>query len=54
MEKVVIDSYIVGKFYKGGGINRMKRHLAGIKGDVAARPVHGSGRVDLGPKKNST
>nr|POE92023.1 hypothetical protein CFP56_32661 [Quercus suber] len=25
-----------GKSYKGGGINRMKRHLAGIKGDVAA------------------
>ena len=25
-----------GKTYKGGGINRMKRHLAGIKGDVAA------------------
>ena len=25
-----------GKSYKGGGINRMKRHLAIIKGDVAA------------------
>ena len=25
-----------GKTYKGGGVNRMKRHLAGIKGDVAA------------------
>ncbi|KAK4583568.1 hypothetical protein RGQ29_026342 [Quercus rubra] len=25
-----------GKSYKGGGINRMKRHLAGIKGDVTA------------------
>ena len=25
-----------GKVYKGGGINRMKRHLAGIKGAVAA------------------
>ncbi|XP_050259955.1 uncharacterized protein LOC126705038 [Quercus robur] len=25
-----------GKIYKGEGINRMKRHLAGIKGDVAA------------------
>ena len=25
-----------GKSYKGGGINRMKRHLARIKGDVAA------------------
>ena len=25
-----------GKVYKGGGINRMKKHLAGIKGDVAA------------------
>ena len=24
-----------GKIYKGGGINRMKRHLAKIKGDVA-------------------
>nr|POE60236.1 hypothetical protein CFP56_76113 [Quercus suber] len=28
-----------GKIYKGGGINRMKRHLAGIKGDVAACTV---------------
>ena len=25
-----------GKVYKGGGINRIKKHLAGIKGDVAA------------------
>ena len=25
-----------GKSYKGGGMNRMKRHLAGIKCDVAA------------------
>ena len=25
-----------GKVYRGGGINRMKRHLAGVKGDVAS------------------
>ncbi len=24
-----------GKFYKGGSINRMKRHLTMVKGDVA-------------------
>ena len=32
----------------------MKRHLAGIKSDVAARPIHRLGRLGLGPKQNST
>jgi hypothetical protein len=33
-KKIVIDVYIVGSFYKVGGIDRMKRHLARVKGEV--------------------
>ncbi|XP_075670173.1 uncharacterized protein LOC142639910 [Castanea sativa] len=47
-----------GKSYKGGNINRMKRHLAGIKGDVAACRGNRSGppssflpRSNLGKRK---
>ncbi|GMY24697.1 hypothetical protein FCV25MIE_19939 [Fagus crenata] len=38
-----------GKVYKGGGINRMKRHLAGVKGDVeSCRSVPYDVRFQMG------